>query len=109
MSTTNKTKNKVPNGEINNTLENKSPTVLVLTEQSIKKNILSAGYNPEQVVQIKFRVSNVLANDILIEKEVGGYSDIAEFVKESIREKILKDRTVRAHLEIMQKEARGHT
>ena len=85
-------------------VDKNKPMVRVITKDSDMREV-PCGYTPNVVREIRFRISNILALALQRERELGGYADDAEFVKEAIREKILKDELARTQLAKLQKDA----
>lgn len=65
--------------------------VWVVTEQDIAKKPLACGYDPYVVVQMNFRITNVLYNEIEQRCQRSGYKNVSEYFQQAAREKLYFD------------------
>jgi hypothetical protein len=66
--------------------------IKVLTEKQANDQGVPCGYNPDVVVSLSLRVSNVLYSEMKEHAENQGYSSLAEYIKSSVRKQILNER-----------------
>ena len=82
----------------------------VLTEREVQamggaRSALPAG-GLEPIIVLSIRIPNALYRHLTEECEYAGFNSIAEFLKQSAREKLERDERARADLDLKRSEAR---
>ena len=76
---------------VGTTAKNNVPKVRVVTEADIAKEPIPCGYTPDIVVQMNFRITNVLYCDIADRCKHSGFKNVAEYFQQAVREKLYYD------------------